>query len=153
MPIYTESEEPEFARLEQRHGWFPRVMLAEYGEAEEDPPEEIPVALDWLRLVPSTRRYDFEDVECGLAYVSAGGDYACTVWDVSGEEDDPWAVFVVDDFGARLLPEYSTFDEDATEEERAAVLRRAGDELPARLEAGELARSGTPLDVPPWLGD
>ena len=151
MPIYTESEEPEFARLERRHGWFPRVMLAEYGEAE--PPEEIPEALNWLLLVPSARRYDFEDVECGLAYVSNGGGYACTVWDVSGEEDDPWAVLVVDDYGARLLPEYSIFDEDAAEEERAAVLRRAGDELPDRLEAGELDRSGTPLHIPPWLGD
>jgi hypothetical protein len=149
MPLYTEPAEPEFARLEARHGWFPRVLLAEYGEI--DPPSEIPEALNWLLLLPAARRYDFEDVECGLAYVAPDGGYACTVWDVSGEEDDPWAVFVVDEQGARLLPEYSIFAEEATEAERAERLRRAADELPDRLEAGEFRRGGAAIVIPAWL--
>src|SRR5918998_550610 len=115
MPIYTEPDEPEYAYLERRHGWFPRVLEAEYGEQEA--PSELPQALNWLLLVPAARRYDFEEVECGLAYVAPDGGYACTVWDVSGEEDDPWAVFVVDDYGARFLPEYSVLEENASEED------------------------------------
>ncbi len=150
MPIYTEPTEAEFARWEQRHGWFPTVLLAEYGEME-DAADEVPDALNWLLLAPLSRRYDFEDVECGLVYVSPDGRYACTFWDVSGPEDDPWAVFVVDSQGARLLSEYSLFDEDATEEQRAATLRRGADEIPARAEAGEFIRHGPPVTIPDWL--
>ena len=149
MPLFTEPSEPEFARLEARHGWFPRVLLAEYGEI--DAPGEIPEGLNWLLLLPAARRYDFEDAECGLACVSPDGGYACTVWDVSGEENDPWAVFVVDDFGARLLPEYSILDEETTDAEREDRLRRAADELPDRLEAGEFRRGGAAIVVPAWL--
>lgn len=152
MPIYTEPEEPEFVRMEARHRWFYNVLLAEYGELpgapeETDPPE----ALNWLLLVPPERRYDFEEVECGLVYVAPDGGYACTVWDATGEEDDPWGVFVVDDFGPRLLAEYSIFDEEATEEAREAVLRRAADEVPERAERGEFVRSGEPVAIPAWL--
>ena len=149
--IYTEPSEPEFARPEQRHGWFLAVLRAEYGEGDLPEGEDIPAPLNWLLQVPLPRRYDFEDVECGMVYVSPGRDYACTVWDVSGEDDEPWAVFVVDDFGARLLPEYSLFDEEATEEQRTAVLRRAADEVPGRAEAGEFTRTGTPAEIPGWL--
>lgn len=149
MPIYTEPEEPEFARLERRHGWFPNVLRAEYGE--QDAPGDVPAPLNWLDLVPAARRYDFDEIECGLAYIAPDGVYACTVWDVSGEDDDPWAVFVVDDFGARLLPEYSVLDEDAPDEAREERLRRAAGEIPARAEAGEFTREGTPLEVPDWL--
>lgn len=150
MPVFTEPDEPEFARLEARHRWFPRVLPIEYGEI--DAPGEIPEGLNWLLPLPAARRYDFEDVECGLAYVAPDDGYACTVWDVSGEQDDPWAVFVVDDFGARLLPEYSIFDEEATDAERAARLRRAADEIPGRLEAGEFRRGGAAIVLPDWLG-
>ena len=153
MPIYTEPEEPEFARMEARHRWFGNVLLAEYGElvgAPED--EDVPESLNWLLQVPLERRYDFEEAECGLAYVAADGGYACTIWDVTGEEDDPWAVFVVDDFGARLLPEYTIFDEEATTEQRDAVLRRAADETAGRAENGDFTRTAAALlAVPEWL--
>ena len=149
MPVYTDTNHLEFERWERRHGWFPRVLEAEYGEIPA--PEEIPAAINWPLLLPAARRYDFEDVECGLVHVSETGGYACTVWDVSGEEDEPWAVFVVDDYGARLLPEYSLLDEDLSEQEREAALRRAADEIPVRAETGEFARTGTPLAIPRWL--
>jgi hypothetical protein len=152
MPIFTESEDAEFAALEERDSWFVAVLLAEYGELEGVPPDvEVPAELNWLAQVPLVRRYDFEDAECGLAFVSADGVYRCTVWDVTGEEDDPWAVFVVDEFGARLLPEYSVFDEDADEEEREAILRRASEEAPDRLVRGEFTRAGAPVEIPQWL--
>jgi hypothetical protein len=152
MPLYTEPDEPEFAELEKRHAWFAAVLLHEYGEQEGAPAEvDTPAALNWLEQIPLTRRYDFEDAECGLAHVSADGAYRCTVWDATGVKDDPWAVFVVDDYGARLLPEYSLLDEEATDEQREAVLRRAADEIPDRAERGEFARTGTPVAVPDWL--
>ena len=149
MALYTEPNEVHFARLEARHRWFPAVLEAEYGES--DLPEELPETLNWLLKVPLERRYDFEDMECGLAYISPDGGYACTVWDVSGEEDDPWAVFVVDDYGARLLLEYSVLDEDADEATRETALRRAAEEIPIRAESGEFTRSGTALTIPDWL--
>lgn len=152
MPIYTEITEPEFAHWERQHRWFAQVLAAEYGELAHMQ-EETPADLNWLEVLPLARRYDFEDVECGMAYVSPEGGYACTVWDVSGPDDDPWAVFVVDDYGARLLPEYSLLDdeEEMTEDERAATLARAAEEIPERAEAGEFVRSGTPLTIPDWL--
>lgn len=149
MPVLTEPDEPEFARLEARHGWFARVLLVEYGES--DAPSEIPGALNWLDLVPAARRYDFEDAECGLAYQSPDGAYSATVWDASGEEDDPWAVFLVDDFGARLLSEYSLLDEAMPDADREERLRRAAEDLPDRLEAGEFDRSGMAIVIPAWL--
>ena len=152
MPIYTEPEEPEFADAEARDAWFAAVMLAEYGELEGVPSDiEVPAELDWLLATPLTRRYDFEEAECGLAYHAPDSAYRCTVWDVTGEGDDPWAVFLVDAFGTRLLPEYSLFDEEATDEERDEVLGRAAIEIPARLERGEFTRTGTPVTIPPWL--
>jgi hypothetical protein len=150
MPVYNDPDEPPFARTEARDRWFSNVLLAEYGEL--DAPREVPSALNWLELLPSARRYDFEEAECGAVYVSpSGGDYACSVWDVSGEGDEPWAVFVVDVYGARWLPEYSLLDEDAPDAVREAVLKRAVDELPDRLEAGEFTRTGTPVAIPDWL--
>lgn len=152
MPIYTEPEAPEFARLEARHGWFPAVLLHEYGEQAGAPADtETPAALNWTEQVPITRRYDFDEAECSLAYTASSNGYRCTVWDVTGEEDDPWAVFLVDDFGARLLPEYSVFDEDLSDSEREAILSRSANELPERLERGEFDRTGTPLTIPEWL--
>ncbi|MBC8103050.1 MAG: hypothetical protein H7Z41_10740 [Cytophagales bacterium] len=152
MPLYTEIEEPEFADGEARHRWFVNVVLADYGELESAPKDtEVPNELNWLLLVPPDRRYDFEDVECGMVYLSPDGAYTATVWDASGEDDEPWGVFWVDDFGPRLLPEYSVFREEATEEEREAVLRRAADEIPDRAERGEWTRTGTPVAVPDWL--
>ena len=149
MPVYNDPGDPPFARTEERDRWFPNVLLAEYGEL--DVPGDVPAALNWLEPLPPARRYDFEEAECGAVYVSPGGDYACSVWDVSGENDDPWAVFVVDPFGARWLPEYSVLDEDAPDAAREAILKRAVDELPDRLEAGQFTRTGTPVSIPDWL--
>ena len=152
MPLFTETEEPEFAAAEACHRWFPNTLLADYGELSAAPPDtEVPGALNWLLMVPPDRRYDFEEVECGLVYISPDGAYAATIWDATGEEDDPWAVFWVDDFGPRLLTEYSLFDDEMTDEAREAILQRAADEIPQRAERGEFIRSGEPLAIPSWL--
>lgn len=160
MPIYEEPGDPNFRRLEERHGWFERVVEFEYGERSGGPgsggdtaseEEDVPPALNWLLSLPETVRYDIDTVECSLAFLSADKKYACTLWDVSGEDDLPWAVFVVDDFGARLLPEYSVLDNDAPEEALEDALRRAADEIPGRLEGGGFTRAGKPMDVPDYL--
>ena len=150
MPTYVDPSDPPFVEIERRDRWFPHVLLAEYGEGIA-PDEEIPDALNWLLQIPAARRYDFEEAECGMAYVSGDGGYACSVWDVSGENDDPWAVFVVDLLGARLLPDFSILDEEADAETRAAVLRRAADAIPDAAVRGEYTRTGTPLVIPSWL--
>ncbi|MBC7806066.1 MAG: hypothetical protein H7145_07930, partial [Akkermansiaceae bacterium] len=77
--------------------------------------------------------------------------YTATIWDASGEDDLPWAVLLVDDYGVRLLPEYSVFDEDADEETLEAALAKGASELPTRLESGEFDRTGEPLAIPEWL--
>ena len=59
--------------------------------------------------------------------------------------------FVVDEYGARLLPEYSILDEDASDTEREDALRRAAEEIPDRAERGDFTRTGTPVVVPVWL--
>lgn len=145
MILYDDPENPQFAALEQRHAWFPRVLEIEYGEA--DAPEPVPTALDWLSQIDEKLRYDFADIECSLAMVD--GAYACTVWDVSGEDDYPWAVFVVDDFGARLLPEYSVLTDEPDDDDDAleAALARATAEVPTR----RFARTGSPVAIPAWL--
>ena len=102
-------------------------------------------------LLPEDPRYDLESVECSIAYENDATGYAATVWDASGEDDLPWAVVLVDDFGARLLSEYSLLDEDADEETLEALLAKAAVELPKRLLAGEFDREGTPLEIPEWL--
>lgn len=152
MPFFTEIEEPEFDAAEARYRWFPNVLLADYGELSGAPEDtEIPELLNWLLLVPPDLRYDFEDVECSLVYVSPDGSYTGTVWDVSGEEDYPWSVFWVDDLGPRLLSEYSLLDEAMTEEAQEAVFRRAADEIPEKAERGDFTRSGEPVLIPDWL--
>jgi len=147
MPLY-EPDDAAFPALEERFGWFPGVLEVEYGEREAE--RETPPELNWLRLLPEAFYWDIEDADCSLAFESGDG-YACTIWDVSGEDDRPWAVFVVDDYGARLLPEYSLFDPDAEDEALEEILRRAADELPDRLLAGEFTRHGEPLPIPEWL--
>jgi hypothetical protein len=150
MPTYVDPSEPVFAEIERRDRWFPNVLLAEYGELAEG--SEIPNALNWLNEVPVARRYDFEDVECGMVYVSEDGGYACSVWDVSGADDDPWAVFVVDPLGARLLPAFSILDEkQMDEEQRTGLLKKAADAIPDAAVRGEFTRTGEPLVIPDWL--
>ena len=147
MSIYLPAD-AEFTSLEQRFGWFASVLMAEYGEeGYED--STIPDALNWLLLVPETVRYDFEETECNLAFVGESG-YTCTIWEAfpDDEENRLWAVVVADDFGVRLLPEYSLFDETASEETIALILRRATDELPDRLHRGEFDRDGIPVSIP-----
>ena len=152
MPLFTEIEEPEFAAAEARFRWFLNVLLADYGELSAAPENfEIPEPLNWLQTVPPETRYDFEDVECSLVYVSPDGSYTGSIWDVSGEESYPWAVFWVDDLGPRLLTDYSLLAEEMTEEEQEAVFRRAADEIPEKAERGDFTRSGEPIVIPDWL--
>lgn len=152
MPLFTEIEEPEFAAAEARFRWFLNVLLADYGELSAAPENfEIPEPLNWLQTVPPETRYDFEDVECSLVYVSPDGFYTGSIWDVSGEESYPWAVFWVDDLGPRLLTEYSLLAEEMIEEEQEAVFRRAADEIPEKAERGDFTRSGEPIVIPDWL--
>lgn len=144
-------DDPEFAALEARFRWFEHVLLASWNEIET--PDTLPDTLHWLGLLPDGSELDIEDVECSLAYQSDSG-YTATVWDASGVEDDlPWAVFLVDDLGARFLPEYSLFDgeDELPESALEDVLAKAERELPDRLLAGEFDRSGEPLPIPGWL--
>jgi hypothetical protein len=146
-------DEPEFAFHEARHLWFLGVLLAECGELAAMPPDaEVPSTLNWMRQVPFDRQFDVEEAECALVFVGEDG-YSATVWDATGENDDPWAVFLVDDYGARLLSEYSVFDEDASEEERNAKLLAASTTLQDRLQSGEFTRTGTPVSIPDYLFD
>ena len=151
MTMLFTPDESEFAGFEARFRWFEHVLLAAWNEIQGE--EEVPGALDWLRLLPEGTDLDIEDVECSLAYQSDSG-YVATVWDASGVEDDlPWAVFLVDDFGARLLPEYSLFEgeDELPSTALEAVLARAEQELPDLLLSGALDRIGEPLSIPPWL--
>ncbi|MBC8142782.1 MAG: hypothetical protein H7Y38_15265 [Armatimonadetes bacterium] len=149
MAIYDESDGEAFAQWETAFLWMPNVLAVEYGEWETE--NEVPVALNWLELLPEDPRYDFDEVECSLAYVNDTTGYAATVWDVSGEDDLPWAVILADAYGVRLLSEYSVLDETADEETLETVLAKAAAQLPLRLEAGEFDRVGEPLDIPDWL--
>ena len=148
--LYT-PDDPEFSQHEAHFRWFEHVLMAAWNEIVVE--DELPEALDWPLLLPPGREFDIEEVECSLAYVSATG-YTATLWDASGVEDDlPWGVFLVDDFGTRLLSEYSLFDDEDGPEAGAleAILAKASEELPERLLAGEFDRGGEPLDVPDWL--
>ncbi len=149
MAIYDEGDGNDFADCEERFVWVPNALAVEYGEWETE--ETLPAELNWLNLLPDDPRYDLDEVECSLVYVSDATQYTATVWDASGEDDLPWAVLLVDDYGVRLLPEYSVFDEDADEETLEAALAKAASELPSRLESGEFDRTGEPLVIPDWL--
>ena len=148
MPLYDETDEP-FVDIEAQFVWVPNVLAIEYGELEV--PEPIPAALNWPALIPEDPRYDFETLECSLAYENPKTGYVATVWDASGADDLPWAVLLADDFGVRLLAEYSVMDETAGEAALETALARAAAELPERLEAGEFDRTGEPVAVPDWL--
>lgn len=151
MAMLFTPDESDFAAFETRFRWFEHVLLAAWNEIQAN--EEVPGALDWLRLLPEGTDLDIEDVECSLAYQADSG-YCATVWDASGVEDDlPWAVFIVDDFGARLLPEYSLFEreEELPSTALEAVLARAEQELPDLLLSGAFDRTGELLSIPPWL--
>jgi hypothetical protein len=149
MSLFTEPDEPEFVALEERFRWFENVIAYEYGEREVE--GEMPPALNWLLLLPEDLQFGLADVECSLAYRNGSTGYACTVWDVSGEDDLPWAVFLADDFGPRLLTEYSVLVEEGEPETLEEALRRAADELPDRLLHGEFDRTSVPVTVPAWL--
>ncbi len=151
MPIFL-PDEPEFETVEKRHGWFEAVLLAEFGEQDGMPDDaDIPTELNWLFQIPSPRRYDIETVECSMVYQSPSGDYDCSIWDATGEDDEPWAVFVVDDAGPRFLPEYSVMKPDTDEAGRDAVLQAAQNEIPDRAEAGEWNRTNLALVIPDAL--
>ena len=146
MPLYT-PDDPEFAALADRHAWLDTVLAASCGELLGD--DEIPAPLDWTALLPPALALEFTATDCSLACVS--GDYAITVWDATGEGDAPWAVFLADDAGVRLLPEYSVLDPDATDATFDATLARATAELPDRLLAGEFDRNLPAAPIPDWL--
>jgi hypothetical protein len=155
-------EDPEFSLYESRHLWFLGVLLAECGELAAMPEDaQTPPALDWLAQLPVSCRYEMEEAECSLAYVSELG-YVATVWDAIGggdlddlesTEETFWAVFIVDDAGARLLAEYSILDEEMHSETREVLLQKTRDELPDRLIAGDFTRPITPVSVPEYLFD
>jgi len=148
--IYDDPDDPNLDRLARRFAWFAAVLEVDYGERDGD--KDIPAEMHWLAELPVDVRYGFDEVECSLGFEDAAAGYACAVWEASGEDDIPWAVYVVDDFGARLLPEYSVLDIDADEGTLDAALGRAADELPDRLLAGEFVRGGlTPLAIPDYL--
>lgn len=148
MPVYDSPEDAPLQEAYTRYRWFEHVLEFEYGERPD--PQEVPPALNWVRLLPTEAQFGLDSVECSLYYAGISG-YRCTIWDVTGEDDLPWAVFVVDDFGPRLLPEYSVLDEEANESDLERTLARAGEELPERLERGDFDRTGTPLIIPDWL--
>ena len=148
MPLYDETDEP-FVPIEAHFVWVPNVLAVEYGELE--PFEPIPAALDWPQLLPEDPRYDFDALECSLAYKNPKTGYIATIWDASGADDLPWAVLLADDFGVRLLAEYSVLDETAEESALESALSRAADELPNRLLSGEFDRTGEAVAVPEWL--
>ena len=150
MALYTEAEEEGFERLVTRHAWVETVLEAEYGERETND-ETIPESLNWLLLVPEDPRYDFDAVEPSLAFEDETTGYACTLWDASGENDYPWAVLLADDYGVRLLSEYSVLEEDADEKSLDSVLQRATDELPDRLLRGDFTRIGDTIPIPDFL--
>lgn len=149
MAIYDESDGAVFADYEERFAWVPNVLAVEYGEWETE--ESVPEGMNWLELLPDDPRYDLDEVECSLVYVNEDTGYTATIWDASGEDDLPWAVLLVDEYGARLLPEYSVLDEDANEELLESALAKAAVELPARLESGEFDRAGERIVIPEWL--
>ena len=145
--LYDDPDDPNLDRLARRFAWFAAVMEVDYGERDAE--KDIPANLNWLAAFPDDLRYSFDEVECSLGFEDPTRGYACTVWDVSGEDDLPWAVYVVDDFGARLLPEYSILLLDAEPSALDAGLQRASEEIPTRLLAGEFTRTeDTPLEIP-----
>ena len=146
MPLYT-PDDSEFAALAERHAWFDTVLAASCGEllGDHDPP----APLDWTALLPPALALEFTGADCSLAYVH--GSYTLTVWDATGEGDAPWALFLADDAGVRLLPEYSVLDPDAPDSVFDATLARAAGELPGRLLAGELDRNLPAVEIPDWL--
>ena len=147
MTLYT-PDDSEFAALAARHEWFEHVLAASCGELEGD--DEIPATLDWTALIPPALALEFTATDCSLAYVN--GEYAVTVWDATGEGDAPWGLFLADDAGVRLLPEYSVLDPDAPDAAFDAALARAAEELPGRLLAREFDRVDAPaVPIPDWL--
>jgi hypothetical protein len=149
MPLYDDPDAPALQEAYARTRWFESVLEAEYGEREAE--GEIPTALNWLTELPVDLQFGLDEAECSLAYVAADSPYRAAIWEVTGEDDRPWLVFLVDDYGARLLPDFSLTDEEADDETLDALLQRTAEELPARLESGTFNRSGEPLVIPKWL--
>jgi hypothetical protein len=147
MPLYT-PDDKDFDTIANRFRWFENVLAVEYGEVEIV--ETIPDPFNWILLLPLEIQLGLDEADCSLAYVGDQG-YTCTVWDVTGPDDLPWATFLVDDLGPRLLPEYSLLKEEAEPEELEAILQAAAEILPARLLAGEFQRHGVVIAIPDFL--
>lgn len=149
MSLHDDPDDPALAAAYEETRWFEHVLEAEYGE--RDAPEAIPDALNWLALLPTTLQLGLDDAECSLGYTSETSGYRCALWEVTGEDDRPWLAFLVDDFGVRLLTEYSVLDEEAADEVLDLALAKTASELPRRLTAGEFDRVGEPVTIPDWL--
>jgi|GEM_PF-741091 hypothetical protein len=149
MPLHDDPDDPILTTAYERTRWFEAVLEVEYGERPAH--GEIPPELNWLALLPPSHQFDLDEVECSLAYVSAGGDYQGVIWEATGEDDRPWVLFLVDDYGVRLLAEYSALEEDISDDDLDVILARSSAELPERLLSGEFDRSGTPITIPDWL--
>ncbi|MDX1934852.1 MAG: hypothetical protein SFU56_19820 [Capsulimonadales bacterium] len=148
MPLYT-PEDAGFEEIAERHLWFANVLAFEYGEAVADD-ATVPDALNWIRLLPVDLQLGLDEADCSLAYVGENG-YVGTIWDVTGPDDLPWAVFLADDLGPRLLTEFSLLTEEATDDALQTVLQAAAETIPARLLAGEYDRHGEPVPIPEFL--
>jgi hypothetical protein len=149
MPIYDQPDDAPLQDAYARTRWFEAVLEFEYGEREVE--EEIPTALNWLKDLPVDLQFGLDEAECSLAFVASDGAYRAALWEVTGEDDRPWLVFLVDDYGSRLLKEYSVLDEDADDETLEAILQRTAEELPECLERGDFHRTGETLNIPDWL--
>src|SRR5688572_10636434 len=110
MALHHDPDDPKLAEAYERTRWFEAVLEVEYGERGVE--GEIPSALNWFALVPDALQLDLEEVECSLVFESETSGYWCVIWEVTGVEDCPWLAFLVDDFGVRLLPEYSVLEEE-----------------------------------------
>lgn len=151
MSLHDDPDDPKLAAAYERTRWFEHVLEAEYGERETA--GQIPEPLYWLSQLPESLQLGLDDAEISLAYESETTPYRCALWEVTGGDDRPWLTFLVDDYGARLLTEYSVLDEEADDETLDKVLARAASELPDRLIAGEFDRTGEPVPVPDWLSE
>ena len=148
MKIYTPGDR-EFEALIAVHAWFDHVLRAERGEILGDE-NGAPDNLNWLRQLPVDLELEIEETDGSLVGVAEDGSVT-SIWEAYGPDDLPWCVFVVDQCGARLLPEYSVLDLDATDGPLDVILATGANEIPARYLEGDFLRTGDAVEIPDWV--